>query len=49
MTPAFFKRSAPLLVALIFMPLSARAALVADPAVLYKQMKDAYAKGSTDG
>ncbi len=30
-------------------PVAARATLVADPAVLYQQMKDAYAKGSASG
>jgi hypothetical protein len=50
MIRAFFR--ATLLVALagIFIaPVAARAALVADPAVLYQQMKDAYAKGVAGG
>ncbi|HVA33055.1 MAG TPA: hypothetical protein VNG31_02835 [Candidatus Baltobacteraceae bacterium] len=34
---------------LAFMPLASRAAFMADPAVLYQKMKDAYAKGTTDG
>jgi hypothetical protein len=37
------------LAASVAAPLSARASLVVDPAVLYKQMKDAYAKGTADG
>ena len=31
------------------LPTAARATLVADPAVLYAQMKDAYGKGAADG
>jgi hypothetical protein len=37
------------LAASIAIPVAARATLVADPAVLYQQMKDAYAKGSASG
>lgn len=48
MTPAY-SRIVLTAVVLALLPLTARAALVADPAVLYKQMKDAYARGSTDG
>jgi hypothetical protein len=33
----------------VAIPLAASAALVADPAVLYQQMKDAYSKGSSSG
>jgi hypothetical protein len=35
--------------ALLLLPIAARATLVADPAVLYQQMKDAYAKGNSSG
>lgn len=38
-----------LALALAALPLRATAAWVADPAVLYQQMKDAYAKGAADG
>lgn len=48
MIPAYYKGVLAALIVLAF-PLAARATLVADPAVLYKQMKDAYAKGATDG
>ncbi|MGA8535509.1 MAG: hypothetical protein WB615_15480 [Candidatus Tumulicola sp.] len=37
------------LAAFAAMPLRAPAALMADPAVLYQQMKDAYAKGGSNG
>jgi hypothetical protein len=52
MTPAFCRKA---VVAVIVLALGfgqsrgARAAWVADPAVLYQQMKDAYAKGTADG
>jgi hypothetical protein len=51
MIPAFCKRLAPLTLALsiVATPLAGRAAMVADPVVLYQQMKDAYAKGSESG
>jgi hypothetical protein len=51
MTRAFCRRLAILtaLVGAISLPVAARATLVADPAVLYQQMKDAYAKGSSSG
>lgn len=38
-----------LIVALGLVPVRARAALMADPATLYAQMKDAYAKGTAHG
>ncbi|HEX4013920.1 MAG TPA: hypothetical protein VHX17_08535 [Candidatus Cybelea sp.] len=42
--------AAALLAAAVFAaPCAARAALMADPAVLYSQMKDAFAKGNADG
>jgi len=52
MIRAFYNRpSLVLLLAVLLMlvPHAAKAALVADPAVLYQQMKDAYAKGSAGG
>ncbi|MEO6835507.1 MAG: hypothetical protein ABI231_06320 [Candidatus Tumulicola sp.] len=53
MTRAYFRNPvlAALLaaIAVVAVPSAARATLVADPAVLYAQMKDAYAKGSASG
>jgi hypothetical protein len=52
MIPAFYRKAALALIAAIVavgQPLRAPAAWVADPAVLYQQMKDAYAKGNADG
>jgi hypothetical protein len=53
MTLAFFSRLRKWLAAFAIIiavrPACAQAAWVADPAVLYQQMKDAYAKGTTDG
>lgn len=51
MTRAYYKFLAVLLAAGLAAgaPSRARATLVADPAVLYAQMKSAYAKGSSDG
>ncbi|HEY5427409.1 MAG TPA: hypothetical protein VIJ77_12735 [Candidatus Tumulicola sp.] len=52
MTRAFFRYLAAALlaaVAVVAVPYAARATLVADPAVLYRQMKDAYEKGSASG
>ncbi|HTA38813.1 MAG TPA: hypothetical protein VK760_07050, partial [Candidatus Acidoferrales bacterium] len=37
------------MIAIILPPLAARATVVVDPAVLYKQMKDAYDKGTAAG
>jgi hypothetical protein len=37
------------LAAIVGLPLAAHASMVVDPAVLYQQMKDAYARGTTDG
>lgn len=47
MTRAFCSALAATL--LVLLPQAVRAALVADPAVLYQQMKDAYAKGAAGG
>ncbi len=55
MIPAFCRRlklvAAAILIAASFavVPSNVRAALEADPAVLYQQMKDAFNKGNTDG
>lgn len=55
MIAAYYRRHASrilsaLLAALVAAaPLAAGATMIADPAVLYQQMKDAYAKGSADG
>jgi hypothetical protein len=50
MTRAFSRRAAALAGALLVgLPLCARATFVADPAVLYQQMKDAYAKDAASG
>jgi hypothetical protein len=51
MTRAWSNRAAALLVAFLVWaaPPAANATLVADPAVLYQQMKDAFAKGSAGG
>jgi len=50
MTRAFSSRLAALAAALLVsLPLCARATFVADPAVLYQQMKDAYAKDAAGG
>jgi hypothetical protein len=52
MTPAFYRKTALAIVAATLVagqPLRSRSAWVADPAVLYRQMKDAYAKGTSDG
>ena len=44
-----FCKAVVLAVSIAVVLLGARAALMADPVVLYQQMKDAYAKGSADG
>ncbi len=49
MIRAFCRLLALALAVAVAAPLTARAALVADPAVLYQQMKDAYAKGAAGG
>jgi hypothetical protein len=51
MIRALYRVAAALLIAGVAaaLPLSARATLEVDPAVLYQQMKDAYAKGDADG
>jgi hypothetical protein len=51
MTRAFFRLFPGLVLAaaLASTPYTARATLMADPAVLYQQMKDAYAKGDASG
>jgi hypothetical protein len=49
MTRAFFRRVAIAALALALMPLYARATFVADPLVLYQQMKEAYAKDAAGG
>ncbi|MBV8117785.1 MAG: hypothetical protein JOZ01_07385 [Candidatus Eremiobacteraeota bacterium] len=52
MIPAFYNPLVRVVMAalvLFFVPVAARATLVADPTVLYQQMKDAYAKGSSSG
>ncbi|HZY96412.1 MAG TPA: hypothetical protein VFE35_04860 [Candidatus Cybelea sp.] len=51
MIRAFYRVAAPLLAvcAAIAIPAAARATYQADPAVLYQQMKDAYAKGDAAG
>jgi len=50
MIRAFFKALLALaLLTAAAVPLAARATIVVDPAVLYKQMKDAYDKGTADG
>jgi hypothetical protein len=51
MTRAFFRAAALVLAALVVagLPRTARATLEVDPAVLYAQMKDAYAKGAAAG
>jgi hypothetical protein len=48
MIRAFFKLL-PALALAVVLPLTARATLEADPAVLYQAMKDAYAKGTSNG
>jgi hypothetical protein len=50
MIRAYSKPAAALLAALALgAPVAARAAMMADPVVLYQQMKDAFAKGSSEG
>src|SRR5581483_388972 len=49
MTRASFRRGALLAALLASLPLAARATFVADPLVLYQQMKDAYAKDEAAG
>jgi|SRR5580698_187905 hypothetical protein len=51
MIPVFFRLAVPLLLgcAVLAVPVTARATYEADPAVLYQQMKDAYAKGDAGG
>jgi hypothetical protein len=50
MTRAYYKRAAAAAAAVaLIWPVAARATMVADPAVLYQEMKEAFAKGSTEG
>jgi hypothetical protein len=49
MTRALYKVVGTLLLALLGMTATAKAAFVADPQALYQQMKDAYAKGDAAG
>jgi hypothetical protein len=50
MIPAFFKRLAAILaIVAVLAPCAARATMMADPATLYQEMKDAYAKGAANG
>ena len=51
MTRATYRFATALILAggIVAAPVAARAALMADPTVLYAQMKDAFAKGNTDG
>jgi hypothetical protein len=49
MIRAFYNRLLTAGLAALLLTAPANAAMVADPAVLYQQMKDAYAKGTADG